>query len=103
MSRILATMAERRPDGARVAKDPQCGRLTRQYSPRDYSPTRPQPIQRDRTRAVPSPQQRAAEGEDHEVTSLSLGFPTVPLNFLGQEPAAAQANTTQPRLDPGFI
>ena len=103
MSQILATMAERRPDGARVVQDPHCGRLTRHYSPRDDSPIGPQPFKRDRTRdGIPSPLQRA-EGEEHDVASLSLGSPTVPLDFLGQEPAAAQANTAQPRLDPGFI
>ena len=103
MSSFLAPMAERRPDGVRVAQDPLSGRLTRKYSQRDYSPTRPQPIQRDRTRAVPSPQQRAVEGDGNAVAPLLLGFPSVPLGFLGQEPAAAQANATQPRLDPGFI
>ena len=44
-----------------------------------------------------------AEGKGHVVASLSLGPPCVPLIFLGQEPAAAQANTAQPRWDPGFI
>ena len=103
MSQILATMAERRPDGARVVEDPHCGHLSRHYSPRDDSPTGPQPFKRDRTRdGIPSPRQRV-EGEEHDVASLSLGSPTVPLNFLGQEPAATKANTTQPRLDPGFI
>ena len=60
---------------------------------------------RDRTRdgrGVPSPLQRA-EGEEHDAASLSLGSPAVPLDFPGQAPAAAQANTTQPRSDPGFI
>ena len=103
MSSFLATMAERRPDGARVAPDPQCGRLTRNHLPRDDSSTGPQPIQRDRTRDVPSPQQRATEGEDHEVVSLPLGLPTVPLDFHAQEIRATMTNMTQPRLDPGFI
>ena len=97
-------MAERLPDGARGVEDPQCGHPNRNYSPRDDSPSGPQPYKRDRARdgpGVPSPQQQA-EGNDHVVASLSLGPPSVPLIFLGQEPAAAQANTTQPRLDPGF-
>ena len=96
-------MAERRPDGVRVAQDPLSGRLTRKYSPRDYSPTRPQPIQRDRTRAVPSPQQRAVEGDGNAVAPLLLGFPSVPLDSQDHEMRAAKTNTTQPGLDPGYI
>ena len=105
MSSFLAPMAERRPDGVRVAQDPLSGRLSRKYSPRDYSPTRPQPIQRDRTRAVPSPQQRAVEGDDNAVAPLLLGLPSVPLDSQDHEMRAATANTTQPGsgLDPGFI
>ena len=103
MSSFLAPMAERRPDGVRVAQDPLSGRLSRKYSPRDYSPTRPQPIQRDRTRAVPSPQQRAVEGDGNAVAPLTLllGFPSVPLDSQDHEMRAAKTNTTQPGLDPG--
>ena len=101
MSHILATMTERLSEGARGVSDPQCGRPNRNYSPGDDSPSGPQASKRDRTReGIPSPQQKA-QGEDHDTASLSLGAPSVPLDFLGQEPAAAQANTTQPRLDPG--
>ena len=103
MSSFLAPMAERRPDGVRVAQDPLSGRLSRKYSPRDYSPTRPQPIQRDRTRAVPSPQQRAVEGDGNAVAPLLRGFPSVPLDSQDHEMRAAKTNTTQPGLDPGFI
>ena len=94
-------MAERRPDGVRVAQDPLSGRLTRKHSPRDDSPQGPQPSQRDRTRAVPSPQQRAVQGEDI-VAPLLLGFPSVPLDSQDHEMRAVTANTTQAGLDPGF-
>ena len=58
MSHILATMPERLSEGAGGVSDPQCGLPNRNYSPRDDSPSGPQPSKRDRTRdGIPSPQQ----------------------------------------------
>ena len=95
-------MAERLPDGAGGVEVPLCGH-PRTCSPRDDSPSGPGPYERrDRVRGgVPSPQQRV-EGHDHVLAPLSLGSPSLQLDSHGQEPPAAPANTTHPRLDLGF-
>ena len=101
MSQNLAAMMGSPSDGARGVEDPLCGRPERYHSPRDDSPAGHGTTKRDRNReGIPSPQQ-AAQGEDHDIASMSLGVPLVSLDSHGQAPPPLRPPRPSPAWNSG--